>query len=141
MQPSYPPALGISISPRARRLALRQDIGGDTGSEPCTLTPNGCSSDCSQGTSYVLFNGFLYANGQIVATNPGQAYSPLGGGPEGTINTTFANANGVLAWTNPAFPNGEATFCILTSGTIYAVFTGNPPEGCTPSTLSFFDGQ
>ena len=107
------------------------------------MTPDGgCSSDCAAGTSYVLYDGYLYADGVAVSTIAGIPFTQLGGGAAGPINTTFANANGVLSWSNPAFPYGEAEYCVMDSGTIYAIFDyNNPPEDCTSVTLSFFDSE
>lgn len=49
------------------------------------------------------------------------------------IRTTFALANGILTFTNAAFPNGAASFC-ATSQSVYIVNTAAPAD-CNPVAL------
>ena len=45
----------------------------------------------------------------------------------------------MLSWTNAAFYNGQASFCALSNGTVYAVFQeAMQPDGCLFIQLSLF---
>ena len=62
-----------------------------------------------------------------------QSYAPLVPSQNpGSITTQFSLSNtGTLLWNNDAFFNGNALFCVLTTGQIIAVFQqGANPTGC-----------
>jgi len=58
----------------------------------------------------------------------------------GDITTIFSiSGNGVLQWINSAFFNGQASFCVVQNGTVYAVFAqGAQPDGCLFIQLTLF---
>ena len=96
------------------------------------------TSNCLQATTYTLFAGQLfaqYANGTTAqfSASTEDLYSILE--PRslvGDITTTFSLSSvGTLLWNNDAFFNGAASFCILPSGDLVAVFSqGAQPENC-----------
>lgn len=61
----------------------------------------------------------------------------------GDITTSFStSSNGVLSWMNAAFYNGQASFCTISNGTVYAVFQqAAAPDGCFYIQLSLFSGM
>ena len=111
------------------------------------LGSNGVSTnDCSQVPIYTISS-----NGTLTATVGGQVYtySTSSGVPyeqfvpstiPGNITTAFmTGGNAVLNWMNPAFYNGQASFCTVANGTVYAVFAQNAgPDGCMYIQLSLF---
>lgn len=96
------------------------------------------TSNCFQATTYTLFGGQLfaqYANGTTAQFSAftGDLYTVLEPKTEvGDIATTFSLSSlGSLLWNNDAFFNGAASFCILPSGDLVAVFVqGAQPESC-----------
>ena len=117
-------------SPSGRR--LKRHSGGTYVSGTGTVI-----NDCTTSPIYSTRNGSLTAttNGTtyIYSTSTGigaAAFAPS------TIprdfTTSFSiSSNGALQWTNSAFFNGQASFCVLQNGTVYAVFAqGAQPDGC-----------
>lgn len=111
---------------------------------------NGASTtDCSNAPIYTITNGVLTAsiNGvtYYYATTPGISYTQFVPSlTPGTITTTFtASSNtGLLTWTNDQFFNGQAQFCSLANGTVYATFVENAvPQGCSYIQLSLFSAS
>ena len=104
------------------------------------------SNDCTNSPIYTISpSGALTAsvNGVVYtySTSPGVPYTAfIPSTVPGTITTTFGTgANQVLTWRNAAFFNGQAAFCALGNGTVYAVFAeGAQPEGCLYIQLSLF---
>lgn len=103
------------------------------------------TNDCTTSPIYVIKNGVLTANlnGTIYtySTSPGVAYAPLVPNTvPGSITTTFSLSNNqILTWQNPAFFNGQAAFCALSNGTVYAVFQQSAqPDGCLYIQISLF---
>ena len=96
------------------------------------------TSSCTQASTYTIFNGQLYVqfdNGttEQFSTTTGTPYANFTPSTTpGDIATTFSLSNtGSLLWTNNAFFNGNALFCILPSGELVAVFApGTQPQGC-----------
>ena len=104
------------------------------------------TNDCTTSPIYTISNGQLTAivNGVVFtySTSSGVAFAPfIPSTVPGTITTTFAlgGGNQVLSWQNSAFFNGQASFCALSNGTVYAVFQQNSqPDGCLYIQLSLF---
>lgn len=104
----------------------------------CTTAP--VYSVSNAGVLTVTSNGVVYT----YSTSAGLAYAPFVASTiPGSIETTFSiGANSVLSWNNPAFSNGQAQFCALSNGTVYAVFqTGSQPNGCLYIQLTLFSGK
>jgi len=103
------------------------------------------SNDCSSAPIYTIKNGVLTATISNVvyyySTNPGVAYAQfVPSQTPGSITTSFsATSNGQLSWFNSQFYNGQAQFCSLSNGTVYAVFQqDSAPSGCMFIQLSLF---
>ena len=103
------------------------------------------TNDCTQTPIYSVNNGVLTAkvNGTLYtySATSGIAYAMFAPTTiPGPIQTTFyIGANGVLSWQNAAFFNGQASFCAVGNGTVYAVFQQNAqPDGCIYITLTLF---
>lgn len=103
------------------------------------------SNDCSSAPIYTIKNGVLTATMNNVvyyySTNPGVAYAQfVPSQTPGSITTSFsATSNGQLSWFNSQFYNGQAQFCSLSNGTVYAVFQqDSAPSGCMYIQLSLF---
>jgi hypothetical protein len=103
------------------------------------------SSDCSSAPIYTITNGGLTATINNVvyyySTSPGVAYAQfIPAQTPGSITTTFsATSGGQLSWFNSQFYNGQAQFCSLSNGTVYAVFQQDAqPFGCMYIQLSLF---
>lgn len=96
------------------------------------------TSNCLQATTYTLYGGQLfaqYANGttaQFSATTGDLTTILEPKTTVGDITTTFSLSSvGTLLWNNDGFFNGAASFCILPSGDLMAVFfQGAQPESC-----------
>lgn len=135
--------ISLGESDRRRQLPSRQlpTTPGYVGFDGLATTA------CSNASTYSLQNGQLivqFANGSIEGystsgTVPYQAFIPsvfnLG------ISQTFSlSPSGILLWTNALFGNGNALFCIIADGTIYAVFVyGLQPPGCVFIDLTISD--
>ena len=80
-----------------------------------------------------------FSNGTVAqfSANTGDAYDYFTPSvTPGDITTTFSLSNtGTLLWTSPSFFNGNALFCVLTSGVIVAVFE----QGAQPTSCIFID--
>jgi hypothetical protein len=103
------------------------------------------SNDCSTAPIYSIKNGVLTATISNVvyyySTQPGVAYAQfVPAQTPGSITTTFsATSGGQLSWFNSQFYNGQAQFCSLNNGTVYAVFQQDAaPSGCMYIQLSLF---
>lgn len=103
------------------------------------------TNDCTASPIYTISNGQLTAtmNGVVYtySTSTGVGYAPfIPSTVPGAITTTFSLAgNSVLNWQNSAFFNGQASFCAISNGTVYAVFQQNSqPNGCLYIQLSLF---
>lgn len=104
------------------------------------------TNDCTTAPIYTARNGVLTAsvNGVVYtySTSAGVGYAPfVSSTVPGSITTSFTiGANAVLQWQNPAFYNGQASFCALQNGTVYAVFAQDAqPQGCLFISLSLFE--
>lgn len=103
------------------------------------------TNDCTTSPIYAINNGQLTAtiNGVVYAysTSTGVAFAPfIPSTVPGNITQTFSLAgNQALSWQNSAFFNGQAAFCALSNGTVYAIFQENAqPDGCLYIQLSLF---
>ncbi|TKA83945.1 hypothetical protein B0A55_00247 [Friedmanniomyces simplex] len=103
------------------------------------------SNDCTMSPIYAVNNGVLTAtvHGTVYtySTTPGVAYEMFAPSTiAGSITMTFSlGSGGTLNWLNSAFWNGQAGFCSVQNGTIYAVFQQNgQPDGCLYIQLSLF---
>lgn len=113
------------------------------------MSANGTiSNDCTASPIYAITAGVLTAIVRGVSytysTSPGVPYAVFNPSTiPGPIVTTFSlAAGGALAWFNDGFFNGQAQFCALTNGTVFAVFQQNAqPEGCLYITLSLFSAS
>ncbi|KAK7914854.1 hypothetical protein PG985_012557, partial [Apiospora marii] len=106
-----------------RRQSLGGFIGGAGPVNPVS---------CSDATPFNLTQGRLESGGQFIATEPNVPFIEMKVVPAGSISTTFTVVNGVLFWYNAAFVGGQAGFCQVPSGQVYATFggTGTGPAGC-----------
>ena len=103
------------------------------------------TNDCTTSPIYTISNGELTAtiNSVVYAysTSSGVSFAPfIPSTVPGNITQTFSlGDNKILTWTNSAFFNGQASFCALSNGTVYAVFQENSqPDGCLYIQLSLF---
>lgn len=107
------------------------------------ISYNGRStSSCAEAGVLSLTNNQLlmtFANGTVAqfSGNTGDAYDYFAPSTTpGNITTTFSLSNtGTLLWTNSAFYNGNALFCVLPSGALVAVFQ----KGAQPKSCDFID--
>ena len=120
----------VLVAMRARQVEKRQS-GSYFVSSQGTIT-----NDCTTAPIYTARNGVLTAtvNGVVYtySTSPGVSYAPfVPSTVSGSITTSFTiGTNAVLQWQNEAFYNGQANFCAVQNGTIYAVFAQDAqPQG------------
>ncbi|KAM6516564.1 hypothetical protein FALCPG4_014746 [Fusarium falciforme] len=106
-------------------------IGGENAVNPNT---------CTDASAFSLVSGQLFDNGLPIYYS-GEAYKPFSGQgtpPDGSITTTFQNAQGLLQFVNPSLPNGQAGFCQdSTTGEVYITFSGRPAD-CAPVSLTIY---
>lgn len=110
------------------------------------MTPGGTiSNDCTTSPIYTILSGVLTAtiNGTVYtySTSPNLPFAAfIPPTVPGTIDTMFTlGSDETLTWTNPDFYNGQASFCAVSNGTVYAVFQENgQPDGCFYISLSLF---
>ncbi|KAI0148802.1 hypothetical protein GGR57DRAFT_229950 [Xylariaceae sp. FL1272] len=105
---------------QAKRQAVRNGFVDGSG--------NADRLSCADATPFELTKSQLLIDGVAVSTNPGFAFVPLRGDPQGTINTTFFVAGGILYWQNQSFFHNRATFCQNDRGVTYATFVSNYSE-------------
>ena len=120
----------VLVAMKARQVEKRQSGSYFVSSEG-TIT-----NDCTTAPIYTAKNGVLTAtvNGVVYtySTSAGVGYAPfVPSTVPGSITTAFTiGANAVLQWQNEAFYNGQANFCAVQNGTIYAVFAQDAqPQG------------
>ena len=116
----------LRYSPVSRGFQRRQ--GGSSG-----FVGGDNSTVCTDAAVYSIINGQLYQNNQVYSASPGVAYEVFAPLPtQGNITTTFSVLqDGSLIWTNGAFFNGAAQFCVFENGTLVAVFQdGTSIAGC-----------
>lgn len=106
------------------------------------------TTNCSDVPIYTITNGVLTATiDDIVyyySTDSTVACAPfVPSTTPGSIDTYFAAAsNGYLTWTNSQFWNGQAQFCAVSNGTVYAVFQEDEePQGCSFIQLSLYSSS
>lgn len=102
------------------------------------------TDSCQNAVVYSLVNGKLFANSSSGAlqfgTTTGTTYANFTPSANpGSITTAFSvDTQNNMMWTNSAFYNNQARFCVLSDNTIVAVF-GDPqlaPNGCFFVTLT-----
>ncbi|RAO71303.1 uncharacterized protein BHQ10_007315 [Talaromyces amestolkiae] len=94
------------------------------------------TASCSDADVFYVDGTSLYDGDLLVSTDAGVSQIQfVGSQNHGAITGTFSVANGILAWTNAAFPAGQAQFCVMDS-TVYAVFDDELPLGCTQVTIA-----
>lgn len=120
----------VLVATRARQIEKRQSGSYFVSSE------GSITNDCTTAPIYTARNGVLTAtvNGVVYtySTSAGVGYAPfVPSTVPGSITTAFTiGANAVLQWQNEAFYNGQANFCAVQNGTIYAVFAQDAqPQG------------
>ena len=94
------------------------------------------TNDYGAAGQYTIVDGQLFsaAGGQF-STNTVVADAPfVASTAVGDITRSFS-AGGILTWANPAFANGVASYCSLSSVQVLAVFDGTTPAGCTAVVL------
>lgn len=103
------------------------------------------TNDCTTSPIYTARNGVLTAtlDGVVYTYSTSQGVGAAMFVPStvpGSITTTFTiGSNALLQWQNEAFYNGQASFCAMKNGTVFAVFMQDAqPEGCLFISLSLF---
>ena len=127
---------GIGVRQRRQAGTYFVGVNGSVTND-CTQAP--IYSASSGGVLTETINGTTYT----FSTNSGVTSQIFSASTSpGSITTAFSvGSGGVLTWSNPAFYNGQAAFCALTNGTVYAVFSQNgTPDGCRYVQLSMFSG-
>ena len=116
----------------------RQSLGGFIGAAG-PINP----TSCSDATPFNLTQGRLVSGGQFVATEPNVPFIELKVVPAGSISTTFTVVNGVLFWYNAAFVGGQAGFCQVASGQVYATFgaPGTGPANCNTISIVVYQAS
>ncbi|ETS77848.1 hypothetical protein PFICI_09910 [Pestalotiopsis fici W106-1] len=115
---------------------FRVPTGGFLGGED---SPNPVS--CSDAIPLNLTSGQLSSGGEFIAAESTDAYTPLAASMmSAAVTTTFSSVDGILHWFNPAFYRGEAGFCQVGSGQVYATFTpaSQWPQGCVAISLALY---
>lgn len=145
IQVPAPAATGVVAGPLAMindtRLQKRQTAVVSTG-ELGYISAGGTTGACSAAREFVVANGQLIdvATGVAIAAGANLQLIDLNDPVAGTYSTTFTLSGGVLVWTNSAFYNGAAVFCLL-DGVLYASFNAvGPPTGCTVVDLVMVQG-
>ena len=122
--------LSLNIGPfRAKRQSTTPIVGQN----------GGATHSCSNALIFTLSDGQLYANGTGAllqyGADTGVPYADLSPsvapGPIRSALSVDADYN--LVWSNSAFFDGRASFCVTATGTIVAVFVAPElgPQGCT----------
>lgn len=94
------------------------------------------TASCSDADVFHVDGTSLYDGDLLVSTDAGVSQIQfVGSQTPGAITGTFSVVNGILTWTNAAFPAGQAQFCVMDS-TVYAVFDTGLPSGCTQVTIT-----
>lgn len=103
------------------------------------------TNDCTTSPIYTARNGVLTAtlDGVVYTYSTSEGVGAAMFVPStvpGSITTTFTiGSNALLQWQNEAFYNGQASFCSMKNGTVFAVFMQDAqPEGCLFISLSLF---
>ncbi|KAF3001085.1 hypothetical protein E8E14_004106 [Neopestalotiopsis sp. 37M] len=115
---------------------FRVPTGGFLGGED---SPN--PGSCSNAVPLNLTSGQLSSGGEFIAADTTDAYIALTASiMTAAITTTFSSVDGILHWFNPAFYQGEAGFCQVSSGQIYATFVPQSqwPQGCVAISLALY---
>ncbi|KAK1565961.1 uncharacterized protein LY79DRAFT_573028 [Colletotrichum navitas] len=116
-----------------KRGLQKRDYGGFLNNK---ITSN--RGSCSFATIFTISLGKLLDAGNPIFYSPSEAYKELrntGVPPANTITDTFDDNNGVLRFTNPSLPNGQANFCQVSTGQVYLTFNSTGPAGCQPVLL------
>lgn len=127
-----------TINGNGRFLRKRQSGSGFVGGTGQAV------NSCFSAVVYNLVNGQLFANTSTSATqfgtSPGVQYANFTPSANpGSLTTVFSvDSQNNLLWGNTAFYNNAARFCVLSDGTIVAVFIDptQAPVGCLFVALS-----
>jgi hypothetical protein len=102
---------------------------------PALIGSGGVSASCANADRFYVSGGRLYDAGLLVSADrnvPTAAF--VGSTRPGPIRGSFAIRNNVLSWSNAAFADGEAQFCV-SGQDVLAVFDGELPSGCVEVTV------
>ncbi|EFQ34905.1 hypothetical protein CGRA01v4_04172 [Colletotrichum graminicola] len=98
---------------------------------------NGNHDSCDAATIFTLSQDQLFEADNPIFYSPGETFkqfhSPVVT-PESAITNTFANVSGVLSFTSPSIPGGQADFCQDSTGQVFITFTTRPAY-CKPAFL------
>lgn len=130
--------IDININANGRFLRKRQSGSGYVGGTGQAV------NTCTSAVVYNLVNGQLFANTSTVSTqfgtDVGVQYANFTPSVNpGALTTVFSvDSQNNLLWGNTAFYNNAARFCVLSDGTIVAVFIDptQAPAGCLFVALS-----
>ncbi|KAI1863121.1 hypothetical protein JX265_001434 [Neoarthrinium moseri] len=95
-------------------------------------------ANCSEGQRFLIADGELISENQFISTDPGAPFIELVPEIKRSISKTFELINSTLHWVNENnFLGGEARFCQIPSGVVYATFMGrdNQPDQCQPISI------
>ncbi|RDW88556.1 hypothetical protein BP6252_00588 [Coleophoma cylindrospora] len=93
------------------------------------------TTDGNSAAVFTLQGAQLLSNGELISTVPNTAAQVFAvSSVIGSISTTFAGTNDILSWTNDAFSNGTASFCLF-ANLVEVIFTASLPSGCVRQTL------
>jgi hypothetical protein len=130
--------IDITVNRNGRFLRKRQSGGGYVSGTGQAV------NSCMSAVVYNLINGQLFANTSTAATQFGtdvgvQYANFTPSANPGSLTTVFSvDSQNNLLWGNTAFYNNAARFCVLSDGTIVAVFIDptQAPVGCLFVALS-----
>ncbi|KAL3484555.1 hypothetical protein BJX62DRAFT_218618 [Aspergillus germanicus] len=102
---------------------------------PALIGSGGVSASCANADRFYVSGGRLYDAGLLVSADRNVSTAAFVGSTRpGPIRGSFAIRSNVLSWSNAAFENGEAQFCV-SGQDVLAVFDGELPSGCVEVTV------
>ena len=87
---------------------------------------------------FIIEGGRLMSAGGQFSTSEGVAFALFTPSNNVSLLNTDFRALGYLTWTNEAIKNGQASFCRISSGDIYVLFTTKPSHDCLDLFLEVF---
>jgi len=116
----------------------RQNLG-----VPQYVAPGGAlTTSQSNASKYRITNGQLSIDGQLFSTSPGTSYAVFSPDANpGQITTYFGSDNGFLEFTNIAFSNRMASFCLTNTSIVDVVYNQSSAPICTPVRLEIVPGD
>ncbi|KAK2043139.1 hypothetical protein LZ31DRAFT_622067 [Colletotrichum somersetense] len=124
--------------PGAKKRGLRKRVLGGF----LSTDINGNRDSCNVATVFNLSQDQLFEGDNPVFYSPGETFKKLhnpGVAPNSAITRTFSNVGGVLRFTSPSIPSGEANFCQDSAGEVFITFTTRPAD-CQPIFLYAYRG-